>query len=502
MRPSLLDPLFAPITSLPGVGPKLATLIEKIVPADLTDRDARIGDLVFTLPHTIIDRRNRPGIARAAEGAIVTLDVRIDRHQPPPRGNKSVPYRVFAHDDTGEIALTFFHAHAAYLEKALPEGEHVVVSGKMEWFNGRPSMVHPDHIARQGDTDSLPLVEPVYPLTAGLTAKVLRKAVGGALEKLPDLPEWQDADVMRRQTFPSFAEALRRIHNPPDPIDISPENPAWRRLGYDEFLAGQIALALVRAKRAARLGPAAGRRRQNHRKAARGAALFADPQPGAGAGRDQRRPRQTRTHAAAAARRCRLGQDGRRAARHGARRRGRRPGGADGADRNSGAAASGHHRAVGRTRGLARRHPDRPRKGPRPGRHPWRSGGRLDRHRRRHACAVPGERRLPPSGAGRRRRAAPFRRAPAPRDHRQGRCAGHAGDDGDADPAHAGADRFRRHGRVAADRKARRPAADPHRDAAAGAAGRTRAAHAGRGRGRARKSTGSARWSRNPKRSS
>ena len=234
MRPSILDPLFAPITALPGVGPKLAPLIDKVVPAGLTDRASRVGDLLFTLPHTIIDRRNRPGIARAAQGAIVTLELRVDRHQPPPRGNKSVPYRVYAHDDTGEIALTFFHAHAAYLEKSLPEGEHVVVSGRMEWFNGRPSMVHPDHIARADDTEALPLVEPVYPLTAGLSAKVLRRAIAGALEKLPELPEWLDAEIMRRQTFPAFGEALQRIHNPADPIDISPENPAWRRIGYEQ----------------------------------------------------------------------------------------------------------------------------------------------------------------------------------------------------------------------------------------------------------------------------
>ncbi len=145
MRPSILDPLFAPITSLEGVGPKVAGMIERIVPADLGDRAARAGDLLFTLPTSVIDRRDRPGIANAAPGAIVTLEVWIDRHQPPPRGNRSVPYRVFAHDDSGEIALTFFHAHAAYLEKQLPEGEQVLVSGRMEWFNGRASMVHPDH---------------------------------------------------------------------------------------------------------------------------------------------------------------------------------------------------------------------------------------------------------------------------------------------------------------------------------------------------------------------
>jgi len=248
MRPSILDPLFVPITSLAGVGPKVGALIEKVVTADLGDRAARAGDLLFVLPHTVIDRRSRPGIAGSAEGQIVTLDVRIDRHQPPPRGNRSVPYRVYAHDDTGEIGLTFFHAHAAYLEKAMPVGEHVVVSGRMEWFNGRPTMVHPDHIALASEAENLPLVEPVYPLTAGLSGKVLRRAIGQALARLPELPEWQDGAFMRRHTFPTFADALTRIHNPADPIDVSIDGAAWRRLAYDELLAGQVSLALVRAK--------------------------------------------------------------------------------------------------------------------------------------------------------------------------------------------------------------------------------------------------------------
>ncbi|HWK66755.1 MAG TPA: ATP-dependent DNA helicase RecG [Rhizobiaceae bacterium] len=248
MRPSLLDPLFAPVTALDGIGPKVAAMIEKVVTADLTNRQARVADLIFLLPNSVIDRRNRPGIAFAAEGAIVTLEVRVDRHQPPPRGNRAAPYRVYAHDDTGEIALTFFHAHAAWLEKALPEGETVVVSGRMEWFNGRPSMVHPDHIARSDDAGGLPLVEPVYPLTAGLSGKVLRRAVGQSVARIPDLPEWLDEDVRRGRSFPPFKDALLRIHNPTDPVDVSPESAAWRRLAYDEFLAGQLSLALVRSR--------------------------------------------------------------------------------------------------------------------------------------------------------------------------------------------------------------------------------------------------------------
>src|SRR5690606_19699772 len=124
--------------------------------------------------------------------------------------------------------LTFFHAHAAYLEKQLPEGAQVIVSGRMEWFNGRPSMVHPDHIALAEEAANLPLVEPVYPLTAGLSGKVLRRAIAQALARVPALPEWQDAAFMRRQSFPVFNAALERIHNPETPVDAAPDSASWR----------------------------------------------------------------------------------------------------------------------------------------------------------------------------------------------------------------------------------------------------------------------------------
>ncbi|TIT79764.1 MAG: ATP-dependent DNA helicase RecG, partial [Mesorhizobium sp.] len=104
------------------------------------------------------------------------------------------------------------------------------------------------HIAPIDGAEGLPLVEPVYPLTAGLSAKVLRRAIGQALGRLPELPEWQDDTFKRRHTFPAFGDALTRIHNPKDPIDVAVEGAAWRRLAYDEFLAGQVSLALVRAR--------------------------------------------------------------------------------------------------------------------------------------------------------------------------------------------------------------------------------------------------------------
>jgi len=247
MRPALLDPLFAPLSSLPGIGPRLGELFARLLDRESLE-DCRVVDLLFHAPHGIVDRRRQPGIANAPAGAIVTITGRVDRHQPPPTARSNVPYRVFLQDETGELALTFFHVKGNWLEKALPVDETVVVSGKVDWFNGRASMVHPDYMVPLAEAENLPLVEPVHGLTAGLSAKVLRKAVEATVARVPDLPEWIDPALAERQGFPSAADAFHRLHDPRDETDLDPQAPARRRLAYDEFLAGQISLALVRQK--------------------------------------------------------------------------------------------------------------------------------------------------------------------------------------------------------------------------------------------------------------
>jgi ATP-dependent DNA helicase RecG len=247
MRPDILNPLFRPVTSLTGIGPKLGQTLGKLLTTSEPDGEARVIDLLFHLPVGIIDRRNQPGIALSPEGAIVTLKVRVDRHQKPPRGNHRIPWRVFCHDDTGEIALTFFHARGDYVEKMLPVGETRYVSGRVEWFNGRPAMVHPDHIVSEADFDTLPLIEPVYPMTEGLSRKTLLKAMGDALANLPELPEWLDAALKDQRIWPDFNDALTRAHHPEADPDSEAAAPHLARLAYDELLASQLALALMRA---------------------------------------------------------------------------------------------------------------------------------------------------------------------------------------------------------------------------------------------------------------
>jgi ATP-dependent DNA helicase RecG len=243
MRPPLLDPLFASLTSLPGIGPKLAKLFAKL----LDRENPRVADLLFHLPTGTIDRRARPKLKDVQPDTVVTVAVTVERHRPPPPNRPRAPYNVLTRDETGTLTLTFFNARKDYLEKLLPVDELRYVSGTAAHYDGHLQMVHPDRVVSQADLDTLPLVEPVYPLTEGLSLNVVRKAGEKALERVPNLPEWQDESWKKQQDWPNFSAALAALHRPPDPAAISPATPAWTRLAYDEFLAGQLALALVRA---------------------------------------------------------------------------------------------------------------------------------------------------------------------------------------------------------------------------------------------------------------
>ncbi|HLI11406.1 MAG TPA: ATP-dependent DNA helicase RecG [Alphaproteobacteria bacterium] len=238
MRPQILYPLFAAATTLPGIGPRLGKLVEKLA-------GPRIVDLLWHLPVGVIDRRYAPKVRDAAEGRIATLTVWVDGHQPP--GNPRLPYRVRCRDETGFLFLVFFHARPDYLHKLLPPGAQVVVSGRVERFRDQLQITHPDHVGSIGELESLKGVEPVYPLTTGLTLKVLGRAIRAALKRAPELPEWIDGAHLARTGWPSWRAALNAAHAPESEADLDPATTARTRLAYDELLANQLAVSLVRA---------------------------------------------------------------------------------------------------------------------------------------------------------------------------------------------------------------------------------------------------------------
>ena len=237
MRPPVLYPVFKPVTALSGVGPRIAGAIDRLA-------GGRILDLMWHLPSGVIDRRYAPQVAEARPGVVATITVRIDRHQPP--RNRRQPYKVYCSDSSGTLVLVFFHGRADYLGRILPEGETRVVSGTVERFGGETQVTHPDHVGSLDELERLQVVEPVYPLTQGLTLKVLGKAVRACLELAPDLPEWADPPYREREGWMAWRAALLEAHAPDGEAALGATVPARRRLAFDELLANQLALALVR----------------------------------------------------------------------------------------------------------------------------------------------------------------------------------------------------------------------------------------------------------------
>ena len=237
-RPAEIFQLFAATTSLSGVGAKLASVLEKRV-------GSYVIDVLRHLPIGLIDRSKRPAISALTDGMIATFEVLVIKHDRPPRGVRR-PYRVFCETNGDALELVFFHAHDDYITKQLPVGERRIVSGRVELFQGRAQMAHPDHIVPLSAAANIPLFEPIYPLTAGLTPKILRRILKDALGRVPNLPEWISPALMDKYGWPDFATAMHAVHAPQTPDDLLPSSPARTRLAYDELLANQLALGLVR----------------------------------------------------------------------------------------------------------------------------------------------------------------------------------------------------------------------------------------------------------------
>lgn len=247
MRPESLFPLFVPVTALPGVGPRLAPLYQRLA-------GDKVVDLLWHRPSGLVDRRYCPTLAEAIPGRVATLTVRVEAHLPGDGGRR--PYKVRVADDTGFAHLVYFHPREGWLRELLPEGAIRVVSGMVEGFYGEITLPHPDHVVPPERRAEVMTVEATYPLTAGLTLRPLTRAIRAALDRAPDLPEWLDPSWRDAQGWPGWRAALRRLHAPTGPEELGPDNPALRRLAYDELLSGQLALALVRAHLRRRKGRA------------------------------------------------------------------------------------------------------------------------------------------------------------------------------------------------------------------------------------------------------
>jgi ATP-dependent DNA helicase RecG len=238
MRPAVLNPLFVALDRLYGLGKRLAPLYARLVQGEM------VVHALWHLPTSVVDRRSGPCVAEAPHGAVVTLTVVVDSHMPPQ--SSRYPYRIRCRDHSGYITVTYFRARRAVLEQLFPIGQERVISGRVEVFYDERQMIHPDYVVPLHERAEIDIVEPIYPLTAGIAQKVAVKVARSALEQVPELPEWLDGPLKAQRQWPDWREALYQQHNPSDGSDLSPFNPNRQRLAYDELLANQLALLLVR----------------------------------------------------------------------------------------------------------------------------------------------------------------------------------------------------------------------------------------------------------------
>ncbi len=244
MRPQILFPLFAEVSSLKGVGPKILPLVQKLA-------GPLVRDLAFLSPSGLIVRQPMTAV-NAVEGQVGIFEVVIDRLFIP--GKPGAPIKVRASDDTGFVHMIWFGGSAQHIDRLLPKGQKRLVSGKVERFNAEVQIVHPD-IYTPEQAGEIAAIEPVYPATAGLSSRVVRKLVQAALTHAPELPEWQDPAWLARTRWPGWRAALETLHAPTCEPDLEPDAPARQRLAYDELLAHQLALARRRRARQITPGP-------------------------------------------------------------------------------------------------------------------------------------------------------------------------------------------------------------------------------------------------------
>ena len=230
MRPTILNPLFAAVGSLPGVGPAVAKMLARL-------KIARVVDLAFHLPVMFIERVPLRVLDPCYEGRAVILSVTVDEIVP---GQGRSPTRVRVRDShDNPFTLVYFGDGGAYARRLLPEGARRVVSGRLERYGDRLQITHPDYVVAEADAGTIPAREPVYPLTEGMANKRLGGLAAAAVARAPELPEWAAPAQAEFEAWPAWRAALAGAHA----LDAA----ARARLAYDELFAGQLALLLVRA---------------------------------------------------------------------------------------------------------------------------------------------------------------------------------------------------------------------------------------------------------------
>jgi ATP-dependent DNA helicase RecG len=237
MRPEKINSIYSPITTLPGIGPKIESLFNRM-------GIYRILHFLWHIPYNVIKIEKHSNIHEAKINSLVTLKIKILRHQP--SKFKRQPYKINCICGETPIDIIYFYARHPVVRATLPIGKDRLVSGKLEYFRNNFQITHPSHIIESENINQLKDIEPIYGLTGGLSQKIVLKYFDKILKSLPLLDEWIDNKIVDKYSFNNWNESILAIHNPENAEDLINNNIYRRRLAFDELLAHQLAIAIIR----------------------------------------------------------------------------------------------------------------------------------------------------------------------------------------------------------------------------------------------------------------
>ena len=235
-----------PVTALRGVGERLAERL-RALGVETTQ------DLLFLLPLRYEDRTRVVALGEVSAGRRAVVEGEVLLTEVAFRGRRQMLSRIG--DGSGFLTLRFFHFTAGQRE-ALARGVRIRCFGEVRRGPAGLEMVHPEY--RRADAAAAAGADehltPIYPGTEGLTQGRLRQLVGAALDQTAagDLKDWLPATLLEGSHLPGLLEALEYVHRPPAdaPVDvlIDRRHPAQRRLAFEELLAHQLSLKLLRRR--------------------------------------------------------------------------------------------------------------------------------------------------------------------------------------------------------------------------------------------------------------
>ena len=229
---------FDSIENIKGIGPKTSKLFEKLC-------GDRVIDLLLTIPRIYKKRKYIQNISDEYFKQEIALIVNVVKHLP--QFNPKMPYKILCENNNNEIEIIFFRGYIKYLKKILPRGEKKIICGKLGKLGNKYQIIHPESIS---PIEELPFLHgslSVYSLTKGLTMSVYRKSVRKALEKLIEISEWINKDILKKNNWRSWKQTVELVHKPKE-LNNKKIKKLRERLAFDEALSHYIKLLVTKEK--------------------------------------------------------------------------------------------------------------------------------------------------------------------------------------------------------------------------------------------------------------